>query len=87
MILPECCYLEALSRCRMQQVTIVSSAVWKIRGFRGVVKVVEPKTGAFQLAAVRRMASRAGKNAEFIATLNGMFRVKDSIRYLIRSST
>ena len=62
----------------MQQATIVSSAVWKsVDRSRAAEGRRAEGRRAFQLAAVRRLASRAGKNAEFIATLNGMFRVKD----------
>ena len=79
MILPECCYLERTEplphAAGNHRVIGGLEKPWTVPVWQ---KVVEPKDGApssWQLFA--ELASRAGKNAEFIATLNGMFRVKD----------
>ena len=79
MILPECCYLERTEplphAAGNHRVIGGLENPWTVPVWQ---KVVEPKDGApssWQLFA--ELASRAGKNAEFIATLNGMFRVKD----------
>ena len=78
-ILPECCYLERTEplphAAGNHRVIGGLENPWTVPVWQ---KVVEPKDGApssWQLFA--ELASRAGKNAEFIATLNGMFRVKD----------
>ncbi len=79
MILPECCYLERLEPlphfALNHRVIGGLDNPWAVTAWQ---KVVEPKDGApssFQLFA--ELAHRAGKDAEFIATLNAMYRVKD----------
>lgn len=78
-ILPECCYLERLEPlphfALNHRVIGGLDNPWAVTAWQ---KVVEPKDGApssFQLFA--ELAHRAGKDAEFIATLNAMYRVKD----------
>lgn len=78
-ILPECCYLERLEPlphfALNHRVIGGMDNPWAVTAWQ---KVVEPKDGApssFELFA--ELAHRAGKDAEFIATLNGMYRVKD----------
>lgn len=77
-ILPEACYLE---RCEPLPHFALNHRVigdldipWAVTAWQ---KVVEPKDGipsSFELFA--ELAHRAGKDAEFIGTLNGMYRVK-----------
>ncbi len=77
-ILPECCYLERTEplphAAGNHRVIGDGKSVDRSRMAEG--RRAEGRR-AFQLAAVRELANRAGKNAEFIETLNGMFRVKD----------
>ncbi len=78
-ILPECCYLE-----RTEPLPHASGNHRVIGGLHNPwtvpvwQKVVEPRDGApSSWELFSELANRAGKNAEFIATLNMMFRVKE----------
>ena len=77
-ICPNAAIWSAPSRCRMQQATIVSSAVWKIRGpFPCGRRSSSRRTARLPAGSCSQIGKSRRKNAEFIATLNGMFRVKD----------